>query len=104
METLTYKGMQKLWGNKIKKLGLSSLTKMIGYKAENKGKIFFKINRFYPSTKTCSCCGNIQTIKLNERIYKCKNCENEIDRDINRGINIRNFGIISYMELNNINI
>ena len=104
METLTYKGMQKLWGNKIKKLGLSSLTNMIGYKPENQGKIFFKIDRFYPSTKTCSCCGNIQTIKLNERIYKCKNCKTEIDRDINRGINIKNFGIKSYMELNNINI
>ena len=98
MENLTYKGMQKLWGNKIKKLGLSSLTTMINYKAENQGKIFFKIDRFYPSTKICSCCGNIQTIKLNQRVYICNKCNATLDRDVNRRINIKNFGIKSYKE------
>ena len=45
---------------------------------------------FYPSSKTCSCCGNIKKdLKLNDRIYKCYNCGIEIDRDYNASINLK---------------
>ena len=44
---------------------------------------------FYPSSKTCSCCGSIKKdLKLNDRIYKCCNCGLEIDRDYNASINL----------------
>ena len=44
---------------------------------------------FYPSSKTCSCCGEIKKdLKLNDRIYKCINCGIEIDRDYNASINL----------------
>ena len=44
---------------------------------------------FYPSSKTCSCCGSIKKdLKLNDRIYKCSNCGLEIDRDYNSSINL----------------
>ena len=47
------------------------------------------VNTFYPSSKTCSCCGNIKKdLKLNDRIYKCCNCGIEIDRDYNASINL----------------
>ena len=47
------------------------------------------VDTFYPSSKTCSCCGNIKKdLKLNDRIYKCSNCGIEIDRDYNASINL----------------
>lgn len=47
------------------------------------------IDRYYPSSKLCSCCGKIKKdLKLSDRIYKCE-CGNEIDRDYQASINIR---------------
>ena len=47
------------------------------------------VDTFYPSSKTCSCCGSIKKdLKLNDRIYKCSNCGLEIDRDYNAAINL----------------
>ena len=47
------------------------------------------VDTFYPSSKTCSCCGSIKKdLKLNERIYKCWNCGLEMDRDYNASINL----------------
>ena len=47
------------------------------------------VDTFYPSSKTCSCCGEIKKdLKLNNRIYKCSNCGLEIDRDYNASINL----------------
>ena len=47
------------------------------------------VDTFYPSSKTCSCCGNIKKdLKLNDRIYKCNSCGLEIDRDYNASINL----------------
>ena len=47
------------------------------------------VDTFYPSSKTCSCCGEIKKdLKLNDRIYKCGNCGLEIDRDYNASINL----------------
>ena len=48
------------------------------------------VDRFYPSSKTCSQCGNIKKdLKLSDRIYKC-NCGLAIDRDLNASINLKN--------------
>jgi putative transposase len=94
MEDLTLTGMQRLWGNKIKQLQLGALTQMIEYKAESQGKLFIKIDKWHPSSKTCSCCGNYKkTLKLSDRIYECDSCEAKIDRDINAGRNILREGI-----------
>ena len=47
------------------------------------------VDIFYPSSKTCSCCGSIKkNLKLSDRIYKCCNCGIEIDRDYNASINL----------------
>ena len=47
------------------------------------------VDIFYPSSKTCSCCGSVKKdLKLNDRIYKCCNCGLEIDRDYNASINL----------------
>ena len=47
------------------------------------------VDTFYPSSKTCSCCGSIKKdLKLNDRIYKCCNCGLKMDRDYNASINL----------------
>ena len=47
------------------------------------------VDRFYPSSKTCSNCGNYQKdLKLSQRVYHCDNCQMKIDRDFNASLNI----------------
>ena len=47
------------------------------------------VDRFYPSSKTCSNCGNYQKdLKLSQRVYHCDNCQIKIDRDFNASLNI----------------
>ncbi|MCM3281257.1 transposase, partial [Exiguobacterium sp. MER 193] len=47
-----------------------------------------QVDRFYPSSKSCSCCGQKKVdLKLSDRTYKC-DCGNEIDRDLNASINL----------------
>ena len=46
------------------------------------------LDKYYPSTKKCSYCGNKQQVSLSDRIFACKSCGYEIDRDINAAINI----------------
>ena len=57
------------------------------------------VDTFYPSSKTCSCCGSVKKdLKLNDRIYKCSSCGLEIDRDYNASINLekaQNYKVIA---------
>ena len=47
------------------------------------------VDRFYPSSKTCSNCGSYKkNLKLSQRVYHCDNCQEEIDRDFNASLNI----------------
>lgn len=62
------------------------------YKCEFNGIKFIQIDRFYPSSKTCSHCGHIKKdLKLSDRVYKCDECGLEIDRDLNASINLANY-------------
>ena len=65
---------------------------MLEYKLNDRGKYFIKVDKWFPSSQICSCCGNKQKLNLQTRIYKC-NCGLQIDRDYNAAINIRNEGI-----------
>ena len=47
------------------------------------------VDRFYPSSKTCSNCGSYKKdLKLNQRVFHCNNCQEKIDRDFNASLNI----------------
>lgn len=61
------------------------------YKAAWYGSAVQVIDRYYPSSQTCSNCGNRPDTKLtlNDRVYKCGHCHAVIDRDLNAAINIR---------------
>lgn len=67
------------------------LQDMLKYKLEDQGKKLIKIDKWFPSSKTCSACGSISEIPLAERVYKCE-CGNTMDRDLNAAINIMNEG------------
>ena len=69
-------------------------TTFLQYKTKDEGKAFIKINKYYPSTKTCSVCGNKQDITLSQRTYIC-DCGNKMDRDHNAAINIAIQGLVS---------
>ena len=62
------------------------------YKCEWLGIEFVQANRWFPSSKTCSCCGHIKKdLKLKDRIYICPECGLVIDRDLNASINLMNY-------------
>ena len=95
LEDLNMKGMSQAlnFGKSVADNGWGSFTIMLQYKAMFLGKQVVKIDKWFPSSKTCSSCGAIKTeLGLSERVYKCDGCNSEIDRDLNASINIREVG------------
>ncbi len=67
---------------------------ILEYKCNWYGKELVIIDRFYPSSKTCSKCGwKKEDLTLSDRVFKCENCGVEIDRDLNAAINIERIGV-----------
>ena len=65
------------------------LRRQLEYKTAKTGAKLHVIDRWYPSSKTCSNCGSVKAkLSLNERTYKCEHCGLTIDRDLNAAINI----------------
>ena len=96
IEDLNIKGMLKnhKLAKSISDVSWSEFVRQLEYKANWYGRKIIKIPTFYPSSKTCSSCGNIkETLTLSERIYHCECCGLEIDRDYNASINILRKGL-----------
>ncbi len=91
LEDLNVKGMlqnPKL-ARAIQEENLSKFRQIMTYKCELNGISLEIADRWYPSSKLCSCCGHIKKdLKLSDRTYKCNNCGIEIDRDFNAAINL----------------
>ena len=95
VETLDMKAMSnKSFGNGKATMdnGYGMFLNMLEYKLSDRGKYFVKVDKWYPSSQICSCCGSKKKLTLTERIYKC-NCGLNIDRDYNAAINIKNEGL-----------
>ena len=74
---------------------MGELRMLLMYKARH----YVEIDRFYPSSKMCSRCGNVKDdLKLSERTYRCASCGNVIDRDLNAAMNIRDEGFRIFTE------
>ena len=72
----------------------STFVTMLEYKAKWYGKTLLKIDRFYPSSKTCHHCGYVkEDLSLSDRYYTCPNCGELIDRDLNAAKNILDEGL-----------
>ena len=97
MEHLNVKGMMKNrhLSKSIAQQNFYECRKMIQYKCKKYGIEFIEADRWYPSSKKCSCCGNIKKdLKLKDRIYKCESCGLIIDRDYNASINLAMYQIV----------
>lgn len=78
----------------ISDTSFSMFRSMLEYKCNWYGKKLVVIDRFYPSSKTCSKCGwKKEDLTLSDRIFKCESCGIEIDRDLNASINIERVGV-----------
>jgi putative transposase len=67
------------------------IRRQLEYKARLYGREVRTVDRFFPSSKTCSKCGVVKTkLLLSERVFKCDECNHTADRDVNAAINIAN--------------
>ena len=96
-ETLNLKGMKRLWGRKVSDLSFASFLEILVCVANNKGKTVHFVDRFYPSSKTCSSCGYInKELSLKDREWDCPSCKKKgISRDLNAAINLQREGASS---------
>lgn len=93
IEDLNVKGMLKnhCLAKAISNCGLYEFRRQLEYKAKWYGKRVKIVDRFFPSSKLCSCCGSLkEDLNLSERTYEC-DCGNIMDRDLNAAINIKNY-------------
>ena len=80
-------------GKSLADNGFGMFRNFLKYKLEDRGKQLIKVDKWFPSSKTCSRCGSInENLQLSDRIYKCENCGCIIDRDYNAALNIKEAG------------
>lgn len=93
VEDLNVKGMMKNrhLAKAVQEQSFYKFTSTLEYKSKKIGIEFVKANRWFPSSKTCSACGNIKKdLKLSDRIYKCE-CGLILDRDKNASYNLAKY-------------
>ena len=94
IEDLNVKGMTKNrhLSKSVQQQGFYEFRRQIEYKSAWNNIPVVIADRFFPSSKLCSCCGNIKKdLKLSDRIYKCE-CGNVIDRDYQAALNLKRYG------------
>ncbi|MDJ0691550.1 MAG: RNA-guided endonuclease TnpB family protein [Xenococcaceae cyanobacterium MO_188.B32] len=96
-ENLNLKGMKRLWGRKVSDLSFATFLEILVCVANNKGKTVHFVDRFFASSKTCSCCGYLnKELSLKERKWNCPSCNTkDIPRDLNAAINLQREGASS---------
>ena len=96
IEDLNMKGMSQAlnFGKSVSDTAFGTFVRMLDYKLKEQGKQLIKIDKWYPSSKLCSSCGEAKkTLDLSERTYHCEACGAVINRDYNASINIRREGM-----------
>ena len=96
VENLNIEGMMhnKHLAYNVNDAGLGAFYRQLEYKCRLAGKNYIKIDRWAPSSRTCSNCGHIyKTLTMDEREWMCPKCGMHHDRDLNAAINIKHFGL-----------
>ncbi len=91
LEDLNVKGMMsnKRLAKSISDASFYEFKRQLEYKANYNNKQIYEVDRFYPSSKMCSKCGNIKAdLTLKDRVYICNECGLKIDRDYNASLNL----------------
>ena len=94
LEDLNVSGMMKNrhLSKAVQQQGFYEFRRQIEYKSAWNNISVIIADRFFPSSKLCSCCGKIKKdLKLSDRIYKCE-CGNVIDRDFQAALNLKRYG------------
>lgn len=94
IEDLNVSGMMKNrhLAKAVQEQGFFEFRKQLEYKCNDNGIQLIIADRYYPSSKLCSCCGRIKKdLKLSDRTYRCE-CGNVIDRDFQASLNLRAYG------------
>jgi putative transposase len=95
IEDLNVKGMMKnhCLAKSIGELSLFAFKTILGYKCDWYGRDLIEIDRYFPSSKLCNCCGEKnENLTLSVREWKCVKCDTNHNRDHNAAINIKNEG------------
>ena len=75
----------------ISDMGFFEFRRQLMYKAQLRGNHITVVDRWYPSSKTCSGCGHIkEDLALSDRTYVCSECGLSMDRDLNAAVNLKN--------------
>ena len=88
-DNMTYEQIQA--SKNIVEASLRKFRMLLNNRIRKYETIIVIADKYYPSTKKCSICGNIKEIKLQDRVYTCNYCNNKIDRDLNAAINLANY-------------
>ena len=93
-EDLNLDGMKRLWGRKVSDLSFATFLEILKTVAANKGKVVHFVDRYYPSSKTCSHCGYVhKELSLKDRFWDCPSCQTKgIQRDLNASLNLLRVG------------
>ena len=92
VEDLNVAGMVKNrhLARSVSDAALGEFRRQLEYKTARSGAVLRVVDRWYPSSKTCSNCGTVKAkLSLSERVFHCDTCGLSIDRDLNAAINIR---------------
>ncbi|MCI0710607.1 MAG: transposase [Chloroflexi bacterium] len=93
LEDLNIEGMKRWWGRKVSDLAFAEFVDILEWVALQRGKQVMKIDRWYPSTKTCSHCKYVNSaITLRDREWCCPECKTYHQRDHNAARNIKAVG------------
>ena len=98
IEDLNVKGMlaNRHLSRVIADMGFHELRRQLSYKAAWRGGHVVVVDRWYPSSKTCSCCGyRLKELALGTRSWTCPGCGVHHDRDINAAVNLKNMAMSS---------
>ena len=98
IEDLNVKGMlaNHRLARAIADIGFRELRRQLEYKAAWHGRNVVVADRWYPSSKTCSCCGHrLEELALGTRNWRCPGCGAQHDRDVNAAVNLKNMAMSS---------
>ena len=99
IEDLNVRGIMKNkhLSNAVGKQGFNEIKNQLIYKCDDYGIELVVVDRFYPSSQTCSKCGYVRTgkekLKLKDRTFSCPECGHTMDRDLNASINLAQYQI-----------
>ena len=110
-EDLNLDGMKRLWGRKVSDLSFATFLEILqtvatqrvradrrltttGRRKSSQGKVVHFVDRYYPSSKTCSHCGHVhKQLSLKDRFWDCPSCKTkDIPRDWNASVNLQRVG------------